>query len=478
MTFFVRNIFLSFLLLALLVGSIAVYFAGRDFYNVMLNRVFKERVALVETLGKASLTVSSTYEIAGLQSALSSATSLDDGTRSFWLVDYATRRIVASSHRGEEGMVISEPLPQVQLNEVRVTVGSSGDRELVHITYLGAGGLLWMILDRNFFVSPAIVFAVSQAVMWALLLALLGLLTFSVARRYFMQPLSLLMQALSRGDATRSESAPRELGKLIESFASVAQKVESTLERDRLVAQMKSDFISTTAHQLRTPLSGINWALGALLSEGDKLTPEHRTLVERALEKDKELIALVGTLLNVASIEEGKFGYHREPVSLKGELQKTLEEEKPGAERLNIKLKLEVSDDAVPEIHADRERIRWVIRNLIENALRYSDAGSEIVVSLKQDPKQLTVSVKDSGIGIPDKDRPFIFQKFFRSEIAQKKQNEGSGLGLFIAKNIVNAHGGRIWFESTPGKGSIFYFTLPLPHAGSVGEPISDQKVS
>jgi signal transduction histidine kinase len=471
MTFIVRNILLTFFLIALLIGGLSVYISGAAFYNVMFSRIFVDRVALVEALGRSALTEKSPERISALGSALKRAVRIEDGTRSFWLVDPSTRRILASDDATEEGRVIDRPLPHSETGRTQVSVERLGDGRIVNVTYLNSGGLLWLSLDSSYFAAPAVLFALQQAVLLTVLLAVLGVLFYAVARRYFVAPLTVLISALSKASGgANTQKQSTDLGTLLESFASVAARVDTTLQRDRLVSQMKSDFISTTAHQLRTPLSGINWALGALLSESEKLTPEHKTLVERALEKDKELIALIGTLLNVASIEEGKFGYHREPVSLKQEVEKTVEEERPGAEGQKLKLTLHLPDKVYPEVHVDRERIRWVIRNLIENAVRYSDAGSEIMVSLTQDPKQLQIAVKDSGMGIGERDRPFIFQKFFRTEPAQKKHNDGSGLGLFIAKNIVQAHGGRIWFDSEAGKGSTFYFTLPLSHAGLSGE--------
>ena len=144
-----------------------------------------------------------------------------------------------------------------------------------------------------------------------------------------------------------------------------------------------------------------------------------------------------------------------------------VEEERQTAAQMKVELALALPEGETAPVFADRERIRWVMRNLIENAIRYSTEAGVISVSLIEDPKQLTVTVKDNGIGISPEDRPYIFQKFFRAGAAQKMRNEGSGLGLFIAKNIVNYHGGRIWFETEDGKGSTFHFTLPVGHKAS-----------
>jgi|GEM_PF-2123785 len=468
MTFFVRNIAIVVLVVALAGVFLTSYISGRILYESMLNRVFAERVALVEAIGSTALDRSDPASLAALDTALHAAVIPGAGMRSFRLVDPGTRRVLVSTDDSEEGTPLDRPIPASAPRAAKVTLTELGDSQVVDVTYIGTAGVLWMTLDRAFFTAPSVLFALQSGLVLAVLVGVLAFIFYLIARRYFMRPLSVLRQVVAGEVSPTGVKKSDDFGSLLESFAGVAEKVEETLERDRLVSQMKSDFISTTAHQLRTPLSGINWALGALLTADSGLSTEQRTLVERALEKDKELINLVGTLLNAASIEEGKFGYRREPVGLRQEVEKIVEEERTTASHMKVTLSLVIPEEQFPEVYVDRERIRWVMRNLVENAIRYSNEGGEVVVRLSQDPKQLQFSVKDSGIGISAKERPYIFQKFFRADAAQKMRNEGSGLGLFIAKNIVNYHGGRIWFESEEGKGSTFYFTLPVTrHEGT-----------
>lgn len=468
MTFFVRNIALVVLILALAGVLLVSYLSGRIFYESMLNRVFSERVALIEALGATALSNTDQAGLASLDRAFQVAEKPGTGMRAFRLVDPSTRRILVSVDSAETGTALDRPLPETVPGGVKISITELGDSQVIDLTYPGAAGVLWMTLDRSFFTSPSALFAVQNGFVLTALVGILALIFYLIARHYFMRPLQILKQSIA-GETSPAGAKKKkdDFGGLLESFAGVAEKVEETLERDRLVSQMKSDFISTTAHQLRTPLSGINWALGALLTADSGLKPEQRALVERALEKDKELINLVGTLLNAASIEEGKFGYRRESVQLREEVEKVVEEERTTASQMKVQLSLIIPEEQFPELYIDRERVRWVIRNLVENAIRYSPEGSEVVVRLSQDPKQLQVSVKDLGIGISARERPYIFQKFFRADAAQKMRNEGSGLGLFIAKNIVNYHGGRIWFESEEQKGSTFYFTLPATHRES-----------
>ena len=124
-------------------------------------------------------------------------------------------------------------------------------------------------------------------------------------------------------------------------------------------------------------------------------------------------------------------------------------------------MRFEHAEEEFPTVYVDKERIRWVIRNLIENAIRYGREGGEVLVTLAREHQKLLVSVKDNGIGIAPESQQHIFEKFFRSSEAKRKRNDGSGIGLFIVRNIINYHGGRIWFESIEGVGTTFFFTIP-----------------
>jgi two-component system sensor histidine kinase VicK len=115
----------------------------------------------------------------------------------------------------------------------------------------------------------------------------------------------------------------------------------------------------------------------------------------------------------------------------------------------------------LPKVKVDVEKIYLAIQNLLENAIRYNKVGGEIEIILKEKEKEIEFSIRDTGIGIPKNQQSRVFTKFFRGSNAIRMETEGSGLGLFIAKNIIEAHGGRIWFESEEGKGTTFYFTLP-----------------
>jgi two-component system sensor histidine kinase VicK len=137
----------------------------------------------------------------------------------------------------------------------------------------------------------------------------------------------------------------------------------------------------------------------------------------------------------------------------------TLEEE---IKRKRLKLEFKKPKTKLPQVAVDAEKMELVIQNLLSNAIKYTPAGGRVTISLKGSIKEIEVSVTDTGIGIPEDQKKRVFTKFFRAANAIRAETEGTGLGLFIVKNIIKAHQGKIWFESAEGKGTTFYFTLPV----------------
>ncbi len=233
--------------------------------------------------------------------------------------------------------------------------------------------------------------------------------------------------------------------------------------RGKEIERLKTEFVSIAAHQLRTPLSAIKWTLRMLL-DGDvgNLTAEQVEFLNKGYQSNERMIILINDLLNVARIEEGRFIYDLTPQSIDEIIQETLDGLSGIVKDKNIKLTYKKSKAKIPKVNADREKIGIVVQNLLDNAIRFNKPGGEVTVSIKCDKVNLEVAVKDDGIGIPDEQKKRIFNKFFRADNAVRTETEGTGLGLFIVKNIINAHKGKISFESEKGKGTTFRFTLPV----------------
>lgn len=233
--------------------------------------------------------------------------------------------------------------------------------------------------------------------------------------------------------------------------------------REREVEKMKTEFVSIAAHQLRTPLSAVKWTLRMLL-DGDmgKLEESQEDFLLKTYKSNERMIELVNDLLNVTKIEEGKF--LSKPIFLNiaeviGAAVRSVKEE---AVHKHIAMRFSKPKSAVPPITADEEKIRFAVQNLLDNALRYTPKGGSVSVALKVKGSHIEVSVQDTGIGIPADEQHRLFEKFFRASNAKKIDTEGSGLGLYMVKNIIEAHGGHISFETKEQKGSIFTFVLPV----------------
>jgi len=237
------------------------------------------------------------------------------------------------------------------------------------------------------------------------------------------------------------------------------------ITRERMIERMKTEFVSISAHQLRTPLSAVKWTLKMIL-EGDlgKISKEQRTFLEKTYLSNERMINLINDLLNISRIEEGRFLYKIQKYDIVKLLERTIASLKEVALRKKLDFKFFKPEKRIPDAEVDIEKISLVFQNMIENAIHYTSPGGKVYVNIEYSPaeKKILFFVKDSGIGISKNQRARVFSKFFRGSNAIKLETEGTGLGLFIAKNIIEAHGGKIWFKSQENKGTTFYFSLPI----------------
>jgi PAS domain S-box-containing protein len=235
--------------------------------------------------------------------------------------------------------------------------------------------------------------------------------------------------------------------------------------REESILKMKSDFITIAAHQLRTPLAGINWSLDLVLNkELGALTEEQETVLKQAKAASQELIKDTEMLLHVSEIEEGRFGYKFVPTSIENLITETLIKYEPIAQSKNVKLIFYRAKEPLPSLTADPDRLKIVLEVLIDNAIKYNVKNGEVRIKINPliDRPFLEIKVEDTGIGIPEAELSRLFTKFYRSSRSLKEQTTGLGLGLYLAKNIIKRHGGDLWAESVEDRGSVFHFTLPL----------------
>jgi signal transduction histidine kinase len=247
-----------------------------------------------------------------------------------------------------------------------------------------------------------------------------------------------------------------------------------TLEKE--LEEIKSQLLSTVSHELRTPLASIKGFATTLLRRDVEWDEESRREFLSIIDEESDRLSeLIGNLLDMSRIEAGELPVEPEPTNLRPVFDETATEFQIMTSRHNIEV------DAPPELPlvlADPRRARQVLRNLVENAVKYSPDGGEIVISAEQKQGMLQISVGDVGIGIDADQVERIFDRFYQVDSASTRQVGGSGLGLAISRAIVEAHGGTIWVDSRPGEGSTFYFTLPLaPTGASAGADVTSAAV-
>lgn len=225
----------------------------------------------------------------------------------------------------------------------------------------------------------------------------------------------------------------------------------------------QSDFVSMITHQLRTPLSGIKWTLNMLLDEeAGPLTQEQRKWMSDAFQSNEEVIQLVDEILTAFRLDSDGLKLYPTETNLVELFQKVIDHVEHVAKHKNVTIDFKDEGQKIKTVCVDGERISIAFQNILENAVRYSPNGGTVTVDLIEEEGDVKVSVRDQGIGIRAEDRANIFKRFFRAQNAFQVHKDGTGLGLFISKSIIEKHNGQIWFETKEGKGTIFYFILPL----------------
>ena len=253
---------------------------------------------------------------------------------------------------------------------------------------------------------------------------------------------------LDRGIAVRRDGrAVRMIGSMID----ITERKEAE--------RMKSDFVSFVSHQLRTPLSGMNWML-ELAAEAENLPPQARDYIGEARESAARLSTLVNDLLDIARLESGRTMMAREAVRLDDLTRSVLREMQTVIDEKRHTVTFETGG-AAPAL-GDEQMLRQVVVNLVSNAIKYTPDGGRIDVRLTERKDLVEWSVSDNGMGIPRAAQARLFEKFYRADNAISKEAGGTGLGLHLVRLVVEHAGGQIWCESEEGEGSRFTFTLPV----------------
>jgi signal transduction histidine kinase len=280
-----------------------------------------------------------------------------------------------------------------------------------------------------------------------------------------LQVLKEVMNRIGRGNLNIKIHVMRkdEVGDLGRFVNDMVTKVRESRDRQEEVSKLKSEFISVAAHQLRTPLSVEKWAHN-LIMDGDvgKINAKQRDLLVKADMANESMIRLIHNLLDAARIEQGRFGYTFMQMDFTPFIRMLMTEREAHAKKKKVNLYM---DKKLPKkliIMADEDRLSIALGNILDNAIRYTAAKGSVSVAVEASRAWLTIKIKDTGIGIVEQDQKRLFTKFYRGSNVIHMETEGTGIGLFISKNIIIAHGGEIWFQSSEAKGTTFFVKLPL----------------
>ena len=266
------------------------------------------------------------------------------------------------------------------------------------------------------------------------------------------------------------EKANEKLQKINQEFMETTKKLferETELTRANKSLQevdgVKSEFVSVAAHQLRTPLTGIKWSYMTLLEKDTGLLNKDQTdILKKGLETTDYAISVINDLLNTARLEEDKIGFNFSVQPIGSVIQEILNQHKSVIAEKKINMVVDVPLSSSFSFKFDKERLAIVFDNILANAVKYTPPGGKISIKSFRREKDIQFKITDTGIGIPKKDLDKIFSKFYRSKNAVGFETSGSGLGLYVAKTIIEKHGGTITLESEENQGTTFIITLPI----------------
>lgn len=231
--------------------------------------------------------------------------------------------------------------------------------------------------------------------------------------------------------------------------------------RQKQLESMRKDFVANVSHELRTPLSVIKGFVETLVDGHREIPEADRDRFLRTIQRHTDRLHLIlEDLLTLSRLESGKPCLKLEPIDLSRFIRELTEDYRQRAASSGHSIELQLAD-AVPPITVDAVRLHQVFDNLLDNALKYTPAGSQITIRTELAGAELEVRIVDNGPGIPAKDLPHLFERFYRIDKGRSREKGGTGLGLAIVKHIIQLHGGRAWAESTLGQGSTFVFSLP-----------------
>jgi signal transduction histidine kinase len=374
-----------------------------------------------------------------------------------------------------EGVTISTPTSDTQLPSAfrppvfhsGVHKGISGSYEYVAVPEANGSGMVFAIRPapgRGPLAAISATLGFLRSYWWQLLAggalaAGIALLLVRWLARGMTKPLRDMADAarrMERGEyGRRVETTSRdEVGELAEAFNRMSSELES-------VERLRRELVANVSHELKTPISALRAHIENLLDGVE--TPDPHVL-QVMLQQAERLSRLVDQLLDLSRLESGDVPLERQVLSLSPLVSEVVSEIDVSRSGSGVRVRSSVPDE-LPPVWGDPERVHQVLFNLLDNAVRFTPEGGEVVVSASRHNGSCVVEVSDDGPGIAPEHLPRLFERFYRVDTARSRNDGGTGIGLAIARSVVEAHGGKIWAESDPGTGSVFTFELPVAPA-------------
>lgn len=274
-----------------------------------------------------------------------------------------------------------------------------------------------------------------------------------------------------------SSEAVKELNATLQQRVDLAtSELRKSNEQLRGLDVAKDEFLSMASHQLRTPLTSVKGYISMVLEgDGGKVTKLQTQLLSEAFTSSERMVHLINDFLNVSRVQTGKFTIEKREVDLAKIVRQEVHALETSANARNLALKMHIPANPVP-VMVDEGKIRQVIMNFIDNALYYSRPETSVSITLSVLPKELKLEVQDKGIGVPIAEQKHLFTKFFRAQNAKTHRPDGTGVGLYLAKMVIDGHGGKVLFSSVEGSGSIFGFSIPRGNLEKSGDTNTDKR--
>lgn len=323
-------------------------------------------------------------------------------------------------------------------------------------------GIIEGHIKKSAFVDDVHALEIRARVMVAVLIVVLVIILAYVLRQEVVAPLKRYSKAakkVAEGDLTQKVEVLSGSGE-VGQFGAIFNSMVNNL---REVDHLKSNFISVAAHQMRTPLSSVKWAIKALVNKDfGPLNDTQLELLNNGYSATEKMVNIVNDLLSASMIEDRRFEYILEKNNILTEVNTVLQDLRPIAESRDVELIFVNHIGEIPLFVFDKEKIFIVLQNILDNAIKYSRKGGKVTLEFSSTGDSIEIKVTDTGVGIPEDQKGQLFSKFFRAKNVVLLETEGSGLGLFIVKSIIEHHGGTITIRSEEDKGTTVVVTIPL----------------